>query len=433
MFKKIFKKIVEVILRLEATLILKKYKPKIIGVTGSVGKTGTKEMVATCLGACFSVGKSEKSYNSEIGVPLAIIGRPSGWSNPLAWLNNFWHGLSLIIFPNKYPDWLVLEIGADRPGDIKKIVSWLKCKIAVITRLPEVPVHIEFFNSREEVIEEKMSLPRSLADDGVAILNADDENIIAHEALIKTKIVTYGFSDRADFKASNDHVFYHSEDHNCPAGITFKLDYAGSSVPVKINGALGRHHVYSALAALAVGQEVGGNMIKMIEALNEFSMPPGRLKIIDGIKETIILDDTYNASPAALMAGLETISQLDKAKRKIAVLGDMMELGEHTTEEHRRAGQLVAQTVDFLLAVGLRSKFYIEGAGEGKMPKKNIFHFHDSLSAGKFLQNFIKSGDVVWIKGSQSMRMEKAVEEIMKEPHRKNELLVRQERKWHKN
>src|SRR3989338_1816365 len=156
--KNLFKKLIVFIITLQARAVLRKYKPMIVAVTGSVGKTSTKDAIYAVLSKSARVRKSEKSFNSEIGLPLTILGAPNAWSNPFRWLANIVDGLFLIWFDAPYPEWLVLEVGADRPGDIRSLAGWLPVDIAVITRLPEVPVHVEFFDSPEAVVEEKASL-----------------------------------------------------------------------------------------------------------------------------------------------------------------------------------------------------------------------------------------------------------------------------------
>src|SRR3990167_8511888 len=156
--KNLFKKAVVYVITLEARAILRKYKPKIVAVTGSVGKTSTKDAIYAVLQKGAHVRKSEKSFNSEVGLPLTILGAPNAWSNPLRWLQNIIDGLFMLVFNAQYPEWLILEVGADRPGDITSLSKWLPVDIAVITLLPEMPVHVEFFDSPEAVIEEKASL-----------------------------------------------------------------------------------------------------------------------------------------------------------------------------------------------------------------------------------------------------------------------------------
>ncbi|MEX0919004.1 MAG: UDP-N-acetylmuramoyl-tripeptide--D-alanyl-D-alanine ligase [Candidatus Paceibacterota bacterium] len=427
MLKNTLKKIVAGILEWEAKLILKKYQPTIIGITGSVGKTSAKEAIFAVLRTKYKVRQSAKSYNSELGVPLTIINRPTAWRSLTGWLQNIFEGLALIIFPNRYPDYLVLEIGADRPGDIKKIARWLKPATAVITRLPDVPVHIEFFKTKESLIQEKLSLAKAVRKDGVVILNIDDDNIRPIVDSLETKVLTYGFNQQAEVWASDDHIRY---DGDRPDGLAYKLNYQGRSVPVRVRGAIGRHHIYTTLAACAVGLTHGLNEVEIAEAIGDFATPPGRMRLIPGIKDTLIIDDTYNASPAAVEAGLLTAAEVKIKGRQIAVLADMLELGEYTIEAHKQIGKLLAGQTDLLLLVGLRAKFIAEGAMAAGLSADKINYFDDATAAGKYLQNLIKAGDLIYIKGSQSMRMEKAVEEIMAEPERKAELLCRQETEW---
>ncbi len=428
-FKLTCRKIIGAILQMEARLVLNKYQPKIVGITGSVGKTSTKEAVAVVLASHFPVRKSEKSYNSELGVPLTILGSQSAWSDPLGWIEIMTHGLMLLLFRQTYPEWLVLEVGADHPGDIKKIASWIKFDIAILTRLPEIPVHIEFFKSKEQLIEEKSYLIKTLTPSAWAIFNFDDEVVKALASSTKAQVVSYGFNPQATVMASNDQLLYQEDKID---GLTFKIDYQGDSLPVRLHGVLGRHQISAALAAFAVGASQGLNPVLMSEALGKLVLPAGRLRLIPGIKDSVLLDDTYNASPAAMEAGLDVLEEIKSDGIKIAVLGDMLELGSYTVETHRAVGSRVAKIAEQLILVGLRSKFMAEGAQGAGLAPKNIHHFDDAVAAGKYLQKIIKAGDVVYLKGSQGMRLEKVVEEVMAEPERREELLCRQEGEWRK-
>src|SRR3989344_5852186 len=175
---KLFKGIIVALLTLEAKLILKKYKPQIVAVTGSVGKTSTKEAIFCVLSRKFNTRRSEKSYNSELGVPLAIIGVSNAWHSPFEWLRNGIVGLKLIMFRQKYPAVLILEFGADRPGDIARHASWVKPDVAVITPIGEVPVHVEFFAGPEDVARERAKLLEALTAKGTAVLNGDDLTVL---------------------------------------------------------------------------------------------------------------------------------------------------------------------------------------------------------------------------------------------------------------
>lgn len=426
--KSFFKKIIVGILTLEARIALTRFKPKIVAVTGSVGKTSAKDAIHAVLATKFFIRKSEKSFNSEIGAPLTILGLPNGWNNPLAWLVILVSG-ALSLFRRKYPDWLILEIGADRPGDIRKLASWIKPDVVVITRFAKVPVHVEFFASPQQVIEEKMNLARALKENGILVLNGDDDDILEAKNEIRRRTILYGFNQNVLVKASNEQIIYPPA--GGPAGMAFKVDCAGSSVPVKIPGVLGRQVIYAALTALAVANSQNINLLEVAEALENLATPPGRMKILKGIKNSLIIDDSYNSSPVALEEALLTLKNLtDSGGRKIAVLGDMLELGKHSIDEHRRAGALAGNFVDLLVTVGERTESFAVGALAVGLAPQKIVRLENSRQAGEYLDPVITAGDIILIKGSQGMRMERVVEEIMAEPENKEKLLVRQEKEW---
>jgi UDP-N-acetylmuramoyl-tripeptide--D-alanyl-D-alanine ligase len=168
----------------------------------------------------------------------------------------------------------------------------------------------------------------------------------------------------------------------------------------------------------------------MAKILEEYNSPPGRMKLMKGIKNSVIIDDSYNSSPVALEEALKALKLLKVKGKKIAILGDMLELGIHSTGAHKKAGEQVARAADVLITSGIRARFFAEGALTTGMPENNIFQFDDSRDAGKFSETLIEEGDVILIKGSQSSRMERAVEEIMAQPENKTKLLVRQEKEW---
>jgi len=428
--KSIFKKIISLIITCEAILIIKKYKPKIIAITGSVGKTSTKDAIFAVMSSSFFVRKSEKSFNSDIGIPLTILGCQNAWFDPIKWCRNIFRGLELILFTNKYPEWLILEVGADRPGDIKNVSRWLKPNVVVLTSFAKVPVHVEFFKDRDAVIREKKYLVDALKHDGILIVNGDDEDSVKIKESTKNISIIYGTSNMADLIATEIKNYYGKD--GGIEGVTFKVEYKENIIPVIIKGALGDKSLYSSVAAIAVGISQKINIVKAGEALINLEASKGRMRIIKGIKNTTIIDDTYNSSPKALISALNTLKEIkvSNSAKKIAVLGDMLELGKHSIDEHYKAGKLVADVCDILLTVGIRSRKIAEGALDGLLSEKNIYQFEDSVEAGKFLQNILKEGDVILIKGSQSMRMERAVEEVMSEPDKAGELLVRQETEW---
>lgn len=429
--KQSIKSIIISVLQWEAGKILKKYQPKIIAITGSVGKTSTKDAIFTILAGSFYVRKSEKSFNSQIGVPLTIIGCQNGWNNPFKWLMNLIKGFTLIILKIQYPQWLVLEVGADSPGGIKKMSEWLKPDILVITRFGKTPVHIEFFESVDDLIEEDGALIGSLKRKGIMILNSDDEDVRNFKNKSSNKAITYGTEGGSDVFASNYRVLYGiNKKGKFPTGIQFKVEYNGESALIVLMGVVGAHHIYPSLAAIAVGVSQNFNLAKMSESLRSHVSPSGRMKIIKGIKNSIVIDDSYNSSPVALEEALKTLQMIEGAKRKIAVLGDMLELGVHSVSAHKEAGAIASRSCHLLATVGPRSRGIAEGALQNGMKEKDVLQFETSEEAGAYLENVISEKDLILIKGSQSMRMEKVVEEIMTELEKKEKLLVRQEKEW---
>lgn len=432
--KAIFKKVVAALLTFEAKLILRKYKPKVVAITGSVGKTSTKDAIYTVLAPHVYVRKSEKSFNSEIGIPLTILGRPNAWNNPLRWVENLLDGLVLILFRSEYPEWLVLEVGADRPRDISSVAKWLPIDIAVITRLPDVPVHVEFFDSPEEVIEEKASLLRGLKSDGSFIANADDPKVLALRDNVPGQSTTFGFSLGSDVMGSHLSLLSQKEGRGLPVGISVKVQYEDSpeAGELQVLGTMGAQSVLPLLAALSVGRALKFPLAVSLEALSKHTPPPGRMRLIPGLKDSLIIDDTYNASPAATSAALDALLLVGKSNRTIVVLGDMLELGRYSVEQHKEVGKKVAEVAHMLVTVGFRARDIADGALNAGMPESSVFQFEDAGKAGEYLQDILQAGDVILIKGSQSIRMERTVEEIMLEPEKAEELLVRQEEEWRK-
>lgn len=425
--KNLIKKIVVKILTFEAKLVIKKYNPKIVAVTGSVGKTSTKDAIYTALLPFFHVRKSAKSFNSDIGIPLTILGLGNAWNDPKKWLSNILRGASLTFKTEKYPEWLVLEIGADHPGEIERVMKWIHPDISVVTRIGSVPVHVEHYRSVKEVIKEKSFLARGVKPDGFLILNADDEDVMGFKEYTNAKIITFGVKSKADVVASYIQPVYENER---VSGVSFKADINGSSIPVILRDILGAQHVYPVLAAFAVIHALDLSVIKMPEAFESHDYPIGRMNIIEGKFKTTIIDDTYNASPVAMEEAFNTIKEIKCQGKKIGVIGDMLELGKHSLDEHQRLGVLASHTFDELVLVGIRARDMRDVAIKEGFDSNSIAVFDSSELAGEHVRSIMKENDLVFVKGSQGMRMEKAVERIMAHPERKAKLLVRQESEW---
>lgn len=431
--KQILRQIVIFILQKEAQAVLKKNKPQIVAVTGTVGKTSTKDAIYTALSNFYVTRKSQKSFNSEFGVPLTILGIQNISSVNVSldsfffWLKVILKGIDLVLLPSFYPEWLVLEIGADHPGDIQKITKWIKPDVTVITKLSKTPVHVEFFSSVEEVFEEKGYLVRALKPGGVLILNADDEDVLSYKNLSEEKVILFGNTPDADIEGSDYQVIY--DENKLAKGIKFEVRVENESYPIILEETLGSHHAYHILAALAVVKAVGESVEIASKNMGKHKPTPGRMRLLPGIKNTLVIDDSYNSSPVAVTEALNALNSL-KAKRKIAVLGDMLELGKYSRDAHAKVGEEVEKVTDILVTVGVRARTIADSALDFGMDESAIFQFDDSQEAGEFLQNIIKKGDVILVKGSQGVRMEKIVAEIMAEPENREELLVRQDGFW---
>ena len=434
--KDLIKKIIVWKLGIIAGMYLRRYKPQIVAVTGNVGKTSTKEAIASVLSGFKRVRSGKGNLNNEFGVPLTIIGN---WADDYYEAGNtlfFWIRVLVVsffglVFQRNYPEILVLEYGADKPGDIKRLATKFKPHIGVVTAVGEVPVHVEYFSGPEGVAKEKGRLVEALSVSDFAVLNFDDLAVLEMRERTKAKIFTYGFGESATVRISNLEPWLEngvSEDLPVPAGVSFKVNFSDSFVPFKIKGSLGKSQGYAAAAAAAVGSIFGMNLVDISEALLEYRGPKGRLKILKGIKNSIIIDDTYNASPSSTHLALETLRGLP-ATRRVAILGDMLELGKYSIKAHQDIGNMAGEIVDLLVCVGSKAKFIAE-ASANQMSTENIHNFDTSDEVKLKVKELIKEGDLILVKGSQGMRMEKIVEEIIANPENKKELLARQGKKW---
>ncbi len=419
-------KILKKTLRKLARLTIWRYRPAIIGVTGSAGKTSAKLAIKAVLERDRRIRTSFGNLNSDLGVPLTILG---DWSaDDLALVSRatprgtkkfqkigFWIKVIIlstwrIIFASRgsYPELLILEYGADRPGDIKYLLSIARPNISVITAIGDIPVHVEFYGGPDEVAREKGRLIEYLPAGGFAILNGDDDVVMNLQSRTRARVMTFGFDKSCEVRISR---FENKLKDGQPSGISFKLEHGSAIVPVRIDNVFGRAHAYAAGAAAAIGLAFGMNLVAISEALAQYAPPESRMQLLPGIKYTSIIDDSYNASVIAMRSALETLAALP-AKRKIAVLGDMLEIGKYTVEAHEMLGRMAAKDADVLFTVGPRAKFIAESAREAGMKRAVIFSFDTASEAIKPVKDFIKKGDLILLKGSHSMELNKIVEEI---------------------
>lgn len=426
------RKLAVFLLRIISKLILKKYQPLVVGITGSVGKTSAKEAIYSVLSSRNQVRRNTKNYNNEFGVPLTIIGIDSPGRNIFGWLAVFFQSFYLLSRKSKkYPEVLVLEMGADHPGDIKYLTELVKLNVGVLTAI--APVHLEYFKNIANVIKEKQIIIEILPSGGFAVINGDDLLLKQTFSRTRAKIISFGLNPDNTVWASEFRLSTGREGEGKIEGISFKLFHTGHSVPVFLPGVLGKHQVYSALAAAAVGVAFDINLLEIAEALKTFSSPKGRMNLIHGIKKSLIIDDSYNSSPAASQAALEVLQEMPVSSkaRRIAVFGEMLELGSYTEQGHREVGHSASElNIDFIVNVGEKTRDVGRGAKEAGMGEERIYYFDDNKKASEFLKQLIKQGDIILVKGSQSSRMEQIVKALMAHPNLARQLLVRQESPW---
>lgn len=422
------KKILHLILKKLAKKIMRRFRPFVIGITGSVGKTSTKEAIYTILKKHFQVRKNEKNYNNEIGVPLTIIGAESGGHSIIKWFKVIAKALKLIYGRSvDFSDMLILEMGADKKGDIEYLLSFAPCDIGVLTAVS--PVHLEQFGTLDNVYFEKSKVINKLTNAHVAVINGDDPKIKDLKNQTKAKVYTCGFQPNNDLQAMDVKVT--SRDNTIGTG--FKIKFKGNIIPVFLPNILGKPQVFSCLIALAVADAMNVEFLEAIDDLSAYQAPKGRTNLISGIKDTRLIDDSYNSSPESAKAALELLKEMpiSEGNKKIAVLGEMLELGSYTEAGHAEVGKKAAEVgVDLLVTVGERTRDIIRGALKYGLPEEQTSYFTNNHDAGIFVQNRIHSGDIVLIKGSQGARMEQITKEIMAEPDKAEGLLVRQGEEW---
>lgn len=404
------RKFIQYVLKYLAKLILWRYKPLVIGVTGSVGKTSTKEAIYAVLKKQFRVERNVFNLNTEIGMPLTIIQGKDAKRNIFLWLDNILHSLRLFIFKSKnYPEILILEMSEDKPGMIKYLVDLARPKIGVITSIGNPPVHLEYYKSVNHFIEEISFLPQRLLLNDTLVLNADNPLVFKLKEKTIAKTLTYGFEEKADVKVSNYKLII-TENDLSKLGMSFRLEHNGSFVPVKLKGVFGKPQVYALAAAATVGLSLGMNLVEIAEAMKNYQIPKGRTKFISGINDSWILDDTYNACPDSVLAALDLIKSIS-AERKIVVLGTMKELGSLSLEAHQAIGKTIAEIADVFVAIGQEMTIAKDVVVE-ENPKIEVFWFENSEKAKESVKKILQKGDLVLVKGSRAMEMEKITEEL---------------------
>ena len=347
---------------------------RVIGITGSVGKSTTKEMAADLLQRRYRTHRNPGNLNNEIGLPLSLLQLTPA------------HERS------------VLEMGFYVPGEIALLCEIARPQVGVVTNVSQV--HLERAGSMQAIIQGKSELVASLppAPDGTAILNFDEPEVREMAERTQAAVFNYGLSDQADLWASDIEGLGLE-------GVRFVLHHHGERFHVRVP-MLGRHSVHTALRAAAVGLVEGLNWDEILTGLQR-SHSQLRLVTVSGPGGSLLLDDTYNAAPPSVIAALNLLEELEG--RRVAVLGDMLELGEFEERGHRMVGARAAEVVEELVTVGKRARWIGEEAVRAGLPKSRLTRLKDSQAAVEHLRGRIGAGDVVLIKGSRGVQMDQIV------------------------
>ncbi|MCA9384344.1 MAG: hypothetical protein KC662_01400 [Candidatus Magasanikbacteria bacterium] len=433
-----------------AAAAIKKAKPTIIGITGSVGKTTTRQMVVAAMydpEHKQRVLSSQKNFNNELGLPLTIFGESNyPGKNVFSWIRIVSKAFFAKLGVWKLPaDIFVLEMGADKPGDLAFLTQIAPPDISIVTGVSPIdsslaPVHVEFYPSADAVAEEKSTLVKKVRSNGTVILNADDSRVFAMRHLTDAHVLAYGENDGADIRLISKRILTRSTLHgNEPHALEVVIECYQKPFRFVIEGVFGTSMAYALCAAAATIVALDLPEERLSHLVEHFSAMAGRTRILPGIKSTTLLDDTYNAAPSSTIAALQDLANIEiiAGQRKIACLGENRELGNKAEEMHFRIGQEAARAnVDVLVVCGIFATAMKDGALAGGMSADRIHHIEDTPEAGLFLQDLIKPGDIILAKASQGgldtkgVRMERVIKELMAEPLRAKDLLVRQEGKW---
>lgn len=344
---------------------------RVIGITGSVGKSTTKEMVAEVLSTRYRTLKSPGNLNNEIGLPLTILRLSSGYERA------------------------VLEMGFYVPGEIAFLCDIALPQIGVVTNVGTV--HAERAGSQEAIARGKAELVQALPEDGVAILNFDDPWVQKMEEKTKARVFFYGLSPEA-------HLWADGVEGLGLDGIRFRLHYGKETMHVRVP-LIGRHSVHTALRAAAVGLADGLTWMEILDGLRQ-GHAQLRLVAVRSESGALMLDDTYNASPESMLAALNLLSELEN-RRKIAVLGDMLELGPYEKQGHEMVGMRAAQVAKILITLGPRAHMYAKAAQRAGMRPNHIFEFESIEAVIDWLRENLRQDDAVLLKGSHGLRMDR--------------------------
>jgi UDP-N-acetylmuramoyl-tripeptide--D-alanyl-D-alanine ligase len=413
------KRILLFFVELQTRRFLKRHKPKVVAVTGSVGKTSTKLAIATVLSTRHKVLFQEGNYNVEISVPMSIFDLPmpplAKLKNPFTWLTQLWFMERKIRLPFPF-EVIVVELGTDHPGDINHFRRYLKPDISIVTAV--APEHMEFFKTIDAVAQEELAVTNFSQ---LAVINRDDIDEVFARFVTNSNIDTYGTSGIAEYH-------YLVEDFDIEKGFSGKFvspEFGEQPVALKL---VGEHNIKAAVAAGVVGIKMGLSAKEIVAGLSAVRPVNGRMHLLRGLLGSIIIDDTYNSSPSAAVAALQTLYLLPN-KQKIAILGSMNELGAYSQKAHEEVGSVCDPTLlDWVITIGDDAEHFLAPAAAKRGCQ--VRSFKSPYEAGAFAHSVLHPGAAVLAKGSQNgVFAEEAVKILLHETE-EDDQLVRQGPDW---
>lgn len=415
--KNIFLKIIYKILASYAKKVISTHQPFVVAITGSVGKGSTKEAIYQVLKDEFGsdVRANYGSLNAEIGIPLTILGYKS-LPNKFLWAP-FLVMAYFRTFRKIYPKYLILEMGVEHVGDIASFVNIVKPDIAVITSVSGA--HLLNFATLSQYQHEKIGLADSIKDGGTVIVNFDDPFI--KSKFTSKDVLSVGIADKtAEYRAEEIRVGIRGTD--------FRIVSLGQKIAIK-SKVIGEHLIYPFLIAYAIGQRFDIQSLKIKKSLEKISSVKGRMNYVDGKNGIAIIDDTYNASPVAVRAALDTMAAIVHSGRKVFIMGNMNELGAIERDEHHKVGEYAKGKCDIAIFVGPNANEMAAGYKDGK----SCYQFPNRIELITSINKLLKPNDLVLVKASQNRNFfEEVIKAIMKYPSEASKQLVRQSGFWQK-
>ncbi len=414
------KKILVLIIKHLAKAVISRHRPYIIAITGSYGKTTTKDILYSVLKTKLNVWKSYGNFNTEWGLPLSVINEKKFPNkNIFRWFVLFAKFFNFIFNPFvKYPDYLILEMGVDKPGDMDYLLSVVKPDLTIITAVGQT--HLKSFGTVDNVLNEKVKLAKAVSSRGFIVANQDSKILSDYLKSNDYKFVSYSLSDKSsDVYADNIEFFINRPENSAGegvlGGVKFSIFYKGEEFLVSIKNTLSYGVVYSALASFVVGVQLGLGYSDILKGLNDLnSINKNRMFLKKFVNDSFLIDDSYNASPDAFEMAVDVVDNIEWGHRKVVIAGDMLDLGDISFESHSHIYDVLTNSFDLVVLVGdCFEEVYLKNSVDKNSNVDVVFFEKDDYDAiTKYLKDNICEKDLVLLKASRGLKFEKILDRL---------------------